>query len=472
MSELPQGWDLVTFAEIATHHSGNSKLIKGRLSPVPGEGKFPAFSASGQDVWTKEFEHEGDAIIVSAVGARCGKAFLASGKWSAIANTHVVWPGPMVDIRFLFFCLNDESFWDKSGAAQPFVKVRSTFERPFPLPPLPEQRRIVAKIDGLTAKSNRLDSEIARIPRLVEKYKQAILSAAFRGDLTSEWRGDREHSRSTSLNELEALRKSAWQALRSGGRPRQHYSPAIPIDWQPDIDLPGSWIWASIDQISYLIQYGTSAKATEDVQGVAVLRMGNIQDGKLDLSSLKYLPKDHDEFPGLLLEKGDVLFNRTNSAELVGKSAVYLDEPKKASLASYLIRIRCSGLLPELLSGYINSSYGREWVASVVSQQVGQANVNGTKLRQLAIPVMPNDEQVEIVQRINSAFAWIDRLATQAISARKLIDHLDHAILAKAFRGELVPQDPNDEPASVLLEGIRSARSSISVEEKRKKFRR
>src|SRR5690606_25649911 len=111
--------------------------------------------------------------------------------------------------------------------------------------------------------------------------------------------------------------------------------------------------------------------------------------------------------------------------------------PKKASFASYLIRVRCCGLLPELLSGFINSSHGREWVASVVNQQVGQANVNGTKLRRLGVPVMPPEEQVEIARRVETAFNWIGRLAAEATSARKLIDHLDQAVLAKAFRGEL-----------------------------------
>jgi type I restriction enzyme, S subunit len=256
------------------------------------------------------------------------------------------------------------------------------------------------------------------------------------------------------------LRRAEWQSLRGRDRVKERYSPAESVDWQPPIDLPSNWIWASVDQIASLIQYGTSAKTTEDDQGISVLRMGNIQDGKLDLSSLKFLPEDHNEFPNLLLERGDVLFNRTNSAELVGKSAVYLGEPEKASYASYLIRIRCTGFLPELLSGYINSSFGREWVASVVNQQVGQANVNGTKLRQLGIPVMPHDEQHEIVRRIETAFSWIDRLASEATSARKLIDHLDQAVLAKAFRGELVPEDPDDEPASVLLARIRAERAA------------
>jgi type I restriction enzyme S subunit len=127
-----------------------------------------------------------------------------------------------------------------------------------------------------------------------------------------------------------------------------------------------------------------------------------------------------------------------------------------------LIRVRCSGLLPELLSAYINSAYGREWVASVVNQQVGQANVNGTKLRQLGIPVMHREEQGEIVRRVDAAFAWIDRLASEATNARKLIDHLDRAVLAKAFHGELVPRDPNEEPASALLERIRAERAKGS----------
>jgi type I restriction enzyme S subunit len=112
--------------------------------------------------------------------------------------------------------------------------------------------------------------------------------------------------------------------------------------------------------------------------------------------------------------------------------------------------------------GYINSAYGRDWVASVVNQQVGQANVNGIKLRQLGIPIMPPEEQVEIARRIESAFAWIDRLASATTSARKLIDHLDQTILAKAFRGELVPQDANEEPASVLLERIKAQRGATA----------
>jgi type I restriction enzyme, S subunit len=323
-----------------------------------------------------------------------------------------------------------------------------------PLPPLPEQQRIIEKVDSLSAKSARARDHLDHIPRLVEKYKRAVLAAAFRGDLTREWRIHATSNR-VSVDALEERRKAAWSTLSTQSR----YSDPDEIDWRPDIDLPAGWEWASVDQLSFLIQYGTSAKTSDDGNGVAVLRMGNLQDGELDSSSLKYLPSDHGEFPKLLLQPGDVLFNRTNSAELVGKTAVYVGEPHHASFASYLIRIKMCGLKPRLLSAYINSAIGREWVASVVNQQVGQANVNGTKLRRLGVPVMPTDEQSEIEASIRSAFTWIDRLAKEATSAHKLVDCLDQAVLAKAFRGELVPQDPNDEPASVLLERIKAERA-------------
>jgi type I restriction enzyme S subunit len=103
-----------------------------------------------------------------------------------------------------------------------------------------------------------------------------------------------------------------------------------------------------------------------------------------------------------------------------------------------LIRLRVVGYLPELLSAYINSSFGRKWVRSVANQQVGQANVNGTKLRELGVPFMPMDEQKELWSRIKQAFTRIGHLSKEANRAAELLERLDQSTLAKAFRGELV----------------------------------
>ncbi|MCZ0936801.1 MAG: restriction endonuclease subunit S, partial [Gemmatimonadetes bacterium] len=191
-----------------------------------------------------------------------------------------------------------------------------------------------------------------------------------------------------------------------------------------------------------------------------VLRMGNIQDGMLNLDNLKYLPPDHPEFPRLLLTAGDLLFNRTNSAELVGKTAVYRGRPNPCSFASYLIRVRLlRPHLSQVVANALNGPHGRAWVASVVSQQVGQANVNGTKLRAFPFPLPPETEQEEIVRQSADAADSVTR-STEAINA--LLLHraaaLRQSILKRAFTGRLVSQDLADEPASVLLERIRAER--------------
>src|SRR5690606_7728729 len=171
------------------------------------------------------------------------------------------------------------------------------------------------------------------------------------------------------------------------------------------------------------------------------------------------LPADHPEFPRLLLEPGDILFNRTNSAELVGKTAVYPGYPNPCSFASYLIRGRTlPGADPRYVSAFINSPFGREWVASVVSQQVGQANVNGSKLKALTIPLPPAAEQERIVSELQRLTSLMDNLAAAIVQHLSRARVLRQAILRRAFTGRLAPQDPNDEPASVLLERIRAQR--------------
>ena len=192
-----------------------------------------------------------------------------------------------------------------------------------------------------------------------------------------------------------------------------------------------------------------------------MLRMGNIVDGRLELRELKYLPADHTEFPELLLEKGDLLFNRTNSAELVGKTAVFGGVPLPCSFASYLIRVRLNpGVSPHLVSFSLNGPRGRIWIREVVSQQVGQANVNGSKLAGYVVPFPPLAEQQRIVAEVERRLSIADEAEATIEAALARAERLRQAILKRAFEGKLVPQDPNDEPASVLLERIRKQREA------------
>ncbi|WP_266159725.1 restriction endonuclease subunit S [Dyella silvatica] len=364
-----------------------------------------------------------------------------------------------------------------NGSGRLTLPLEESKKLPVPMAPLAEQTRIVEKLDEILSDLDAGVTELKAAQRKLAQYRQSILKAAVEGALTADWRVARARSgelRETGADLLQRIlteRRDRWEAKQLAKYAEQRKT--LPKGWQAKyleptepsyenhLSLPPSWASATVDQISIAQKYGSSSKTNEDAGGVPVLRMGNIQEGRLDLNKLKYLPKDHQEFPDLLLEDGDLLFNRTNSPELVGKTAVYRSEIAPCSYASYLIAVKLTpSFFPEFLSAFINSVYGRAWIKGVVTQQVGQANVNGSKLAALAVPLPPHDEQQEIMSRLDDQLrasfheqAMIERGLRQAAAQRK-------NILRAAFAGRLVPQHPNDEPASTLLERIRAERAN------------
>lgn len=174
-------WRSTIFSDLVKHHAGNSGLIKGKLSSEAISGLYPAFSASGQDVWHTNFEYEGNAVIISAVGSRCGKAFMAQGRWSAIANTHVVWPiESRVDLSFLSLFINDEDFWLKSGSGQPFVLFKQSFARPLLLPPLEEQEAIASTLADMAKELVTLEARRDKFRHFKQGMMQELLTGRIR----------------------------------------------------------------------------------------------------------------------------------------------------------------------------------------------------------------------------------------------------------------------------------------------------
>jgi type I restriction enzyme S subunit len=344
------------------------------------------------------------------------------------------------------------------------------------IPPLPEQQRIIAALEEQFSKLDATVGGLRRAQANLKRYRASVLKAAVEGRLVpTEAQLAREQGRDYEpaealLRRILAERRSYWEAaeferLKAKGKPpsddrwKRRYQEPITPDFTGHSSLPEGWCWATIDQLAFDVRYGSSAKASPDADGIPVLRMGNIVDGTLNFADLKYLPNDHHEFPDLLLEPGDLLFNRTNSAELVGKSAVFRGYPSSCSIASYLIRVRLMReIAPEFVAFFINSLHGRSWIAAVVSQQVGQANVNGTKLKSCALPLPPVTEQERIVAEVDRHLSLVDRVLSASVDGAERCDALRKSILCMAFEGKLVAQSPSDEPASVLLERIRSER--------------
>jgi type I restriction enzyme S subunit len=232
------------------------------------------------------------------------------------------------------------------------------------------------------------------------------------------------------VEEAHQLRKEATQEAEVlvGSRVSRLFTQGLKRGWKQGV--LGDYV---IDDC-----YGTSEKTSDDASDVPILRMGNIQNGRLDFCDLKYLHLSENEREKLLLKRGDILVNRTNSAELVGKCAVF-EADGEFAFASYLIRLRfdTGRAVPHLVAAYVNSPLGRAYMVSEKKQMTGQANVNSTKLKALPIALPPAPVQRRIVAELDALQAEVDRLkALQAETATEL-DALLPAILDRAFKGEL-----------------------------------
>jgi type I restriction enzyme S subunit len=367
--------------------------------------------------------------------------------------------GP-VEPRYLHQFVRQESYRREarstmqSGVGQARVPKDFVESTSLPLPPLPEQRRIVAKLDELRARSRMAREALGEVPALLDRLKQSVLAAAFRGDLTAEWRAAQPagsvEPASVLLDRIRAERRKRWEQAN----PKKKYVEPEPVDTEGLPELPEGWCWARLEEVSAGLDYGTSAKSA-DAGLVPVLRMGNLQGGEIDWSDLKYT-SDETEIEKYGLAPNTVLFNRTNSPELVGKTAIYRGH-RPAVFAGYLIRIDLLDLVePDFVNLSLNSLRARAWCWMVKSDGVSQSNINATKLGDFPIPLCSGPEQSEICRLARAHFDAVGRLAVAMEATLSEIQSLDQSALLKAFRGELVPQHPNDEPAQTLLARVRA----------------
>ena len=218
-------------------------------------------------------------------------------------------------------------------------------------------------------------------------------------------------------------------------------------DELPDLPAtPDGWAVASVRSLVTTLQYGISTKADAGKTGVPIVRMGNIQKGELDLSDLKYVPRSK-ELAAVRLARGDVLFNRTNSPDLVGKSAV-VDVDGEMVFASYLIRLvtRGDAIDPKYLCLWINSAWGREWAARVKTDGVSQSNINGTKLGDMPVPVAPLPEQRRIVDRVEMLLEEVNRAKGRLDRVLFVLRRFRQAVLAAACSGALTREWRDEHP--------------------------
>lgn len=293
-----------------------------------------------------------------------------------------------------------------------------------------------------------------------QQLRNSILQQAIQGKLVPQ---DPNDEPASVL--LQRIRKEKERLVKEGKLKKKDLeSKPIEEDEIP-FEIPESWEWCRVADVIFPPKYGTSNKSL--IEGaVPVLRMGNIQDGEIVFDKLVYSNNltDNEKYN---LKTGDLLFNRTNSAELVGKTGIYRGQ-QQAIYAGYLILLRPI----EIKSGYLNfvlgSSYAHSYCQEVKTIGVQQCNINAEKISSFCIPLPPLAEQRRIVAKIEELMPLVGRYgkAQQALDQlnESLPARLRQSILQEAIQGRLVPQDPKEEPASELLKRIRKEKEQMVKE--------
>ena len=449
----------------------------------------------------RQIVRSGDVLFATVRPYLRNIAPVPNGYDQQIASTgfSVLRPAQGICPAFLFYRAISRDFVNalsgmQYGVSYPAVKDEQVRDQLLWLPPLREQIRIVAKVEALFSELDRGMESLKTAQAQLKVYRQAMLKHAFEGKMTAQWREENQdrleppgrllarikHEREAryeqQLKEWEAAVKIWEESNKSGKKPQRPKKlpevGGLPHDGAAKLPpLPESWIWEKLGWMTCGVEYGTAAKSATTGR-VPVLRMGNIQNAKFDWADLVYT-SDDEEITQYRLRDGDVLFNRTNSPELVGKTAIYKGE-RPAVFAGYLIRVNHIRTVVDgqYLNLFLNSHVARRYGNDVKTDGVNQSNINGAKLSNYPFPYCSIEEQREIARILEKTFSLLDATEANIVQELEKADALRQAILKKAFTGQLVPQDPHDEPASILLERIKAEKAARSQNNTRPRRRR
>ncbi|MEJ5328747.1 MAG: restriction endonuclease subunit S [Desulfobaccales bacterium] len=398
--DLPERWEWKKIGEIAKVVSGSTPKTNvaeywngnilwatpkdlGKLNSITIDNTERTITELGLNSCSAQILPPGSVLLTSR--APIGHLAINTKPMCTNQGFKNLIPGPEIYNRYLYwvlkFSVRDLQHIGRGGTFEEISKsMVESFE--IPLPPLAEQKRIVARIEELT--------------RRVEEMRRL--------------------RRETIENITYFLDSSISRIFRANG----------------------GWQETTLGKVLTLVQYGLSSKLTTEPHGYPVIRMGNIKDGRVVTDDLKYLDIPTSEASKYILKKGDILINRTNSAELVGKAGLF-QEDGKYLFASYLIRLRVNpeAVAPAFINYYINSPDGQAFLKTQGKDAIGQTNINAKQIRQMPVSLPPLDEQRRLVQYLDYLQQKANGLKQLQAETEAELAAFTPALLAKAFRGEL-----------------------------------
>ncbi len=470
--QLPEGWKIERLGDVIDIQGGSQppksefiyEPMEGYIQLLQirdfGENGIPTFVP--QNRVTKFCDK--DDILIARYGASLGRIVTGLAGAYNVALAKTIFDKNLLIKRFVYYLLQTQIFQAPlkmiSRSAQNGFAKHEIAHIEIPIPPLETQQAIVNKIESLF---DEIDEGIGRLKtaaQQIQQYRQSLLKNAFNGELTKEWRSkhaDTLPSENELLAQIQTTREqhhaqqlANWQTAvsqweQNGKEGKKPSKPSTlkkleSIEKLNEIELtelPNGWFWERLGLMTLGVEYGTSAKSQPEGK-VPVLRMGNMQNGKIDWTDLVYSDND-EEIKQYSLKKGDVLFNRTNSPELVGKTSI-IETDEKAIFAGYLIRINH---LTEITDGryltyFLNSMIAKKYGNFVKTDGVNQSNINGQKLINYPFVFCSLEEQKEVANILEQKLTACDQLAAELAKQLKQAELLKQAVLKAAFSGSLL----------------------------------
>ena len=380
---------------------------------------------------------------------------------------------------FLYYFTNIAYILEKSGKGCGVQNISGgeIEALPFPLPPLKEQKRIVAKLDAIMPRIDAVEERLDKVPGILKRFRQSVLTSAVTGKLTEQWREEHPEAESAEML-LERIRKQRETKYKQECEVAKKHKERKPkklskytIYRDTFLNIPDNWIATSPEEIAAPQQYslaigpfGSNLKVSDYTNvGVPIVFVKNIRSGDF-LTNRKYvsISKAKELFQHTV-RPGDLLI--TKMGDPPGDCCVYGNDLENGIITSDCLKFSTWDKYVETrLYNFILNSFIIKSQFIELTQGVAQQKISLERFKSIHLPLPPLEEQKEIVRQVDKLFTLADQVEAHYKNAKAQVDKLSQSVLAKAFRGDLVPQDPNDEPAEKLLERILDEKTKMEAE--------
>ena len=474
-ASLPDSWARCTLGDVIDY--GN--IEKAEPSDIPEDGWIlelkdiekdtskllnRATFAERRSKSTKNHFHSGD-VLYGKLRPYLNKVIRADSDGYCSTEILPLRPSSAICGDYLFHWVRSPYFLDyvkdvSHGLSMPRLGTPAGRKAPLVLAPINEQRRIADKLDAVLVPVHACRERLDRIPAILKRFRQAVLVAAASGKLTEDWRGLAPQlvPAGRLLEQVQATHDAAGG--HKGGNAAQ------PTEGVHDLSFdmfPTGWGLLTLRDLvmpDKPITYGILKPGPDLRDGIPYIRVADYPDDLISLETVRRTSPEIDaQFKRSRLQAGDILLSIRGT---VGRLGLVPTELEGANITQDSARLTIQPLVNrDYVLWYLRSKLAQDRMTGAV-KGVAVRGINIGDVRALQVPVPARPEQDEIVRRVEVLFEYASRLEANCLAARRAVDLLTPALLSKAFRGELVPQDPNDEPASVLLNRIRAEHAAAS----------